>query len=43
MTKYDTGKWDLTGLVSNPKSPAFAKQIQQVENKSKHFEKIKTK
>lgn len=43
MTKYVTGKWDLSGLVSNPKSPAFAKQILQVENKSKQFEKIKTK
>ena len=43
MAKYVTGKWDLTGLVSNPKSPAFEKQILQVENKSKQFEKIKTK
>ncbi len=43
MTKYFTGKWDLTGLVSNPKSPGFTKQIQQVENKSKQFVKIKSK
>ncbi|MFQ5573256.1 MAG: M3 family oligoendopeptidase, partial [Nitrosopumilaceae archaeon] len=43
MAKYVTGKWDLAGLVANPKSPAFAKQIRQVENKSKQFEKIKTK
>ncbi len=42
MVKYETGKWNLSGLVANPKSPAFSKQIQNVEKKSKQFEKIKT-
>ena len=43
MKRYKAGKWDLRGLVANPKSPAFAKQIQNVEKKSKKFEKIKSK
>ena len=32
MTKYVVGKWDLSGLVPNPKTPAFTKQIQVLEN-----------
>lgn len=43
MTKYELGTWDLKGLVANPKSPAFEKQIQVVKKKSKEFEKIKSK
>ena len=43
MVKYETGKWNLNGLVTNPKSPAFSRQIQNVEKKSRQFEKIKTK
>ena len=43
MTKYQLGAWDLKGLVSNPKSTAFEKQIKDVEKISKQFEKIKTK
>ena len=43
MQKYELGKWDLSGLVKNPKSPAFEKQIQLVEKKAKQFEKIKSK
>ena len=41
MTKYVAGKWDLTGLVPNPKTPAFTKQIQALEKKSKQFANIK--
>ncbi|GFN42309.1 MAG: hypothetical protein YK1312THETA_2720003, partial [Marine Group I thaumarchaeote] len=43
MKKYELGKWDLSDLVKNPKSPAFEKQIQLVEKKAKQFEKIKSK
>ena len=43
MKKYGLGKWDLSDLVKNPKSPAFEKQIQLVEKKAKQFEKIKSK
>jgi len=43
MTKYKLGAWDLKGLVSNPKSAVFEKQIKVVEKKSKQFEKIKSK
>ena len=43
MTKYQLGAWDLKGLVSNPKSAAFEKQIKDVEKISKQFEKIKIK
>ena len=43
MNKYELGTWNLKGLVANPKSPAFEKQIQLVERKAKKFEKIKSK
>ncbi len=43
MAKYQLGSWDLKGLVSNPKSAAFEKQIKEVEAKSIKFGKIKTK
>ena len=43
MNKYELGTWNLNGLVANPKSPAFEKQIQLVERKAKQFEKIKSK
>lgn len=43
MNKYELGTWNLKGLVANPKSPAFEKQIQLVERKAKQFEKIKSK
>ncbi len=42
MTKYVAGKWDLSGLVPNPKTPAFTKQIQALEKKSKQFANIKS-
>ncbi len=43
MKKHELGKWDLSDLVKNPKSPAFEKQIQLVEKKAKQFEKIRSK
>lgn len=43
MKKYEVGRWDLSGLVKNPKSPAFEKQIQIVQKKARQFEKIKLK
>jgi oligoendopeptidase F len=43
MNKYELGTWNLKGLVANPKSSAFEKQIQLVERKAKQFEKIKSK
>jgi len=42
MTKYVVGKWELSGLVPNPKTPAFTKQIQALEKKSKQFANIKS-
>ena len=42
MQKYQLGKWDLKELVKNPKSPAFEKQIKDVENQVKRFQKIRT-
>ena len=43
MSSYQLGKWDLTELVKNPKSPAFQKQIQKLEEQAMEFEKIKSK
>lgn len=43
MSSYQLGKWDLTELVKNPKSPAFQKQIQELEKQAMEFEKIKSK
>jgi len=43
MDKYELGTWNLKGLVANPKSQTFEKQIQLVEKKAKQFEKIKSK
>jgi len=43
MAQYELGKWDLTELVKNPKSPTFRKQIQDLESQAKKFEKIKSK
>ena len=41
MTKYSLGKWDLTELVKDPKSQAFTRQLDVIENKVKNFEKNK--
>lgn len=43
MSEYQLGKWDLSELVKNPKSPAFQKQIQELEKQAIKFEKIKSK
>lgn len=42
MQKYQLGKWDLKELVKNPKSSAFEKQIKDVEQQVKKFQKIRT-
>ena len=41
MQKYQLGKWDLKELVKNPKSSAFEKQIKDVEQQVKKFQKIR--
>ena len=43
MKQYQLGEWDLSELAKNPKSPAFQKQIKDLENQAKKFEKIKSK
>ena len=43
MSEYKLDKWNLTELVKDPKSPAFQKQISDVEALAKKFEKIKSK
>ena len=43
MIKYQPGKWDLSELVKDQKSPAFEKQIQTLEKQALKFEKIKSK
>ncbi len=43
MAEYQIGRWDLSELTKNPKSPAFQKQIQELETQAKKFEKIKSR
>ena len=43
MKQYELGEWDLSELAENPKSSAFQKQIKDLENQAKKFEKIKSK
>ncbi len=43
MSSYQLGKWDLTELAKNPKSPALQKQIQELKKQAKKFEKVKSK
>jgi len=43
MSEYELGKWDLSELAKNPKNPAFQKQIRDLENLAKKFEKNKSK
>ncbi len=43
MVEYQLGEWDLSELAKNPKSQAFQKQIKELENQAKKFEKIKLK
>ena len=40
MAEYELGKWDLSELAKNPKSPAFQKQIKDLENQAKKFENL---
>jgi len=42
MAEYQLGKWDLSELAKNPKSGEFRKQIKELEEQAKKFEKIKT-
>ena len=41
MAEYKVGKWDLSELAKDPKSPAFQKQIKELEASAKKFEIIK--
>ena len=43
MKAYQKGKWDLSELIKNPQSPAFQKQIKELEKQANKFEKIKSK
>ena len=43
MTEYQLGRWDLSELTKNPKSPEFQKQIKELEKQAEKFEKIKSK
>lgn len=43
MSEYKLDKWDLTELAKDPKSPAFQRQIRDLEALAKKFEKIKLK
>ena len=43
MSEYQLGKWNLSELAKNPKSPEFQKQVQELEKQAIRFEKIKSK
>ena len=43
MSEHKLDKWDLSELAKDPKSPAFQKQIRDLEALAKKFEKIKLK
>lgn len=43
MAEYELGGWDLSELAKNPQSPQFQKQVAELEDLAKTFEKIKTK
>ena len=43
MSLYKQGKWDLSELVKNPDSPAFKRQVQELERLAAQFEKIKSR
>ena len=42
MAEYQLGKWDLTKIVKNQKSPEFQKKVNEIRILSQKFEKIKT-
>ena len=41
MTEYHLGKWDLSEITKDPKSPEFQKKINEIRLLSQKFEKIK--
>lgn len=43
MSEYKLDRWDLSELAKDPKSSAFQKQIRDLEEMAKKFEKIKLK
>lgn len=43
MANHTLGTWNLSELAKNPKSTAFQKQIKELENQARKFEKIKSK
>ena len=43
MSQYSLGRWDLSELAKDPKSPEFRKQVQELEKMASKFEKSKTK
>ena len=42
MSVYKLKGWDLSELAKDPKSPSFQKQIKELEEAAKKFERIKT-
>jgi len=42
MEQYKLGKWDLSEITKDPKSPEFQKKINEIQLLSQKFEKIKT-
>ena len=43
MERYELGEWDLSELAKNPRSPQFQRQVAELEDLAKKFEKIKSK
>ena len=43
MALYTLSRWDLSELAKDPTSPAFQRQIQDLEQQTIQFEKIKSK
>ncbi len=43
MSQYSLGRWNLSELTQDPKSPEFQKQIKNLEKQAKKFEHIKSK
>ncbi|QUC65076.1 M3 family oligoendopeptidase [Nitrosopumilus sp. K4] len=41
MSQYKLDKWDLSELAKDPKSPAFQRQVKELETSARKFEKIK--
>ena len=43
MVQYQQGKWDLTEITKNPKSPQFQSKVKEVQLLAQRFEKLKSK